>query len=254
MTAAFVLALNAWRELWRSRFIAVVALFGGVLVYLSLLLGALAGDVEMRVLLDVGLAVMELMTCGAVAYCAATGLIQEMEQKTLYLVLSRPVPRPAFLLGRTLGTLAAAATAGAAMLAALAVLLALKGPLPAADLALAFWGLLLKLAVTAAAATLLALISTSVLSAMTMTGIVWVLGHFVAELRFLAERGTGLVTAFVAPAAYVLPNFALLNYRDRLHAAPGGAGEALVWGLLYALLYSAVCLGLTAALFRRREF
>ncbi len=90
MTAVLILAVNAWRELWRARFIAVVALFGGVLVYMSLLLAVLAGDVELRVLFDMGLAVVEVMTCGAVAYCAATGLIQEMEQKTLYLILSRP--------------------------------------------------------------------------------------------------------------------------------------------------------------------
>lgn len=254
MSTVLILAANSWRELWRARFISVVALFGGVLVYLSVLLGVLAGDVELRVLLDVGLAVIEVMTCGAAAYCAATGLIQEMEQKTLYLILSRPVPRASFLFGRYLGTVAAAGTAAALMAAAQAALLLAKGWEPAWDLPLALWGILLKLVVTGAAATLLALISTSVLSAMTMTGVIWVLGHFVAEIRFLAERSQGLVTGLVAPAAYVLPNFALLNYRDRLHLPGAGLGEPLLWGFLYALTYAAVCLGLTAALFRRREF
>lgn len=254
MSAVLILAANAWRELWRARFISLVALFGGVLVYMSVLLGVLAGDVELRVLLDMGLAVTELMTCGAVAYCAATGLIQEIEQKTLYLILTRPVPRAAFLGGRYLGTLAAASTAAAAMVGAQAVLLLLKGWAPSAELALAFWGILLKLAVTGAVATLLALISTSVLSAMTMTAIVWVLGHFVHEIRFLAERSVGAVTGVIAPAIYILPNFELLNYRDRLHIPGAGLGEPLLWGFLYAVTYSAVCLGLTAALFRRREF
>lgn len=254
MSAVLILAANAWRELWRARFIALVALFGGVLVYMSVLLGVLAGDVELRVLFDMGLAVVEVMTCGAAAYCAATGLIQEMEQKTLYLILSRPVPRASFLFGRYLGTVAAAGTAAAAMLGAQAALLLAKGWTPSAELALAFWGVLLKLIVTGAAATLLALISTSVLSAMTMTAIVWILGHFVGEIRFLSERSSGFVTGLIAPAAYVLPNFALLNYRDRLHIPGAGLGEPLLWGFLYAVTYAAVCLGLTAALFRRREF
>ena len=254
MKAVLILARNAWRELWRARFVTLVALFGGVLVYMSLLLGALAGDIEIRALMDMGLAVIELMTCGAVAYCAATGLIQEIEQKTLYLILSRPVPRAAFLAGRYLGAVAAAGTAAAAMLAAQAVLLAAKGAPPGWELPLAFWGILLKLVLTGAAATLLALISTSVLSAMTMTAVIWVLGHFVHEIRFMAERGAGPATALLVPIAYVLPNFALLDYRDRLHVPGAALGEPLLWGFLYALLYSAVCLGLTAALFRRKEF
>ncbi|TBR24612.1 hypothetical protein EPO15_03785 [bacterium] len=254
MAPVLILAANAWRELWRARFISVVALFGGVLVYMSLLLGVLAGDVELRVLFDMGLAVVEVMTCGAVAYCAATGLIQEMEQKTLYLILARPVPRAAFLGGRYFGTVAAAGTAAAAMVGAQALLLLAKGWHPGWDLPLAFWGILLKLVVTGAVATLLALISTSVLSAMTMTAIVWVLGHFVGEIRFLAERSAGILPALISPAAYILPNFALLNYRDRLDIPGAGLGEPLLWGFLYAVAYAAVCLGLTAALFRRKEF
>lgn len=254
MNAVLILAANSWRELWRARFISIVALFGGVFVYLSVVLGVLAGDVELRVLFDVGLAVVEVMTCGAAAYCAATGLIQEMEQKTLYLILSRPVPRASFLIGRYLGTVAAASTAAGLMVAAQAALLLAKGWPLSWELPLAFWGVFLKLAVTGAVATLLALVSTSVLSAMTMTGVVWVLGHFVGEIRFLAERSQGFVTGLIAPAAYVLPNFSLLNYRDRLHVPGAGLGEPLLWGFLYALIYSVICLGLTAALFRKREF
>lgn len=254
MNAVWVLAFNTWRELLRTRFIPVVALFGGVLVYLGLLLGALAGDVEPRVLLDVGMSVVEVMTCGALAYCAATGLIQEIEQKTLYLILTRPVPRPAFLLGRYAGATAASATAAVAMTLCVASLMWLKGVAPTTELALALWGAVLKAGVTAAVATLLALISTSVLSAMTMTGIVWVLGHFVAEIRFLAERNQAFAAKLLLPVVWLLPNFSLMNYRDRLHLPGAGLAEPLLWGALYALLYTTVCLGLTAALFRRREF
>ncbi|MBI5596064.1 MAG: ABC transporter permease subunit [Elusimicrobia bacterium] len=254
MRNAALLAANTWRELTRTRFVPLIVLFGAVLIYLGMLLGVLAGDVEDRVLLDVGMAVIELMTCSAVAYCAATGLLQEMEQKTLYLILSRPVGRPAYLVGRFLGAFSAAATAAVAMTAALAVMLLCKGGLEAGPLLLSLWGVLLKAFVTAGAATFLALISTSVLSAMTMTGIVWVLGHFVGEIRFLAQRTGSASAVLLVPVTWLLPNFSLLNYRDRLHAAGGGLSEPLLAGMLYAVLYAAVCMGLTSAVFRRKEF
>lgn len=254
MRAFSILAANTWRELLRTRFMPVVVLFGGVLVYLSLLLGALAGDVELRVILDVGMSVVELMTCGAAAYCAATGLIQEIETKTLYLVLTRPVPRHTYLLGRYAGATAAAASAALLMGLLEGLLLLLKGWPPGGELALALWGVGLKLVVTAAAATLLALISTSVLSAMTMTGIVWVLGHFVPELRFLAHRSHAAAAKLLLPAVYLLPDFSRLNFRDHLHLPGAALSEPLLWGPLYAAAYAAVCLALTAALFRRKEF
>ena len=249
-----ILAGNTWRELLRTRFMPVVVLFGGVLVYLGVALGALAGDVELRVLLDVGMSVVELMTCGAVAYCAATGLLQEIETKTLYLVLTRPVPRHTYLSGRYVGATAAAASAALLMTLVEALLLVLKGWSPGWELPLALWGVVLQLVVTAAAATLLALISTSVLSAMTMTGIVWVLGHFVPEIRFLAQRSQAAAAKLLLPAVYLLPDFSRLNFRDHLHLPGGGLAGTLVWGPLYAAGYALVCLTLTAALFRRKEF
>ncbi len=254
MRAFGILAANTWRELLRTRFMPVVALFGGVLVYMGLLLGALAGDVELRVLLDVGMSVVELMTCGAVAYCAATGLLQEIETKTLYLVLTRPVPRHTYLLGRFTGATAAAASAALLMGLVEALLLLFKGWRPGWELPLALWGVGLEIVVTAAAATLLALISTSVLSAMTMTGIVWVLGHFVPEIRFLAHRSHAAAAKLLLPAVYLLPDFSRLNFRDHLHLPGTLWTGALFGGPLYAAAYALVCLGLTAALFSRKEF
>ena len=104
-------------------------------------------------------------------------------------------------------------------------------------------------------ATLLALISTSVLSALCMTGIVWMLGHFIQEIRFLIERSSqGIAGAALQLGVYVLPNLQLLNFRDRLHVPPGISPEPLGMALLYAPLYAALCLAFTYALFRRKEF
>ena len=76
--------------------------------------------------------------------------------------------------------------------------------------------------------------------------------HFVAEIRFLAERSAGPAAKLLLPVVWLLPDFSLLNSRARLHLP--GLAEPLLWGALYAFLYSAVCLGLTTALFRKREF
>src|SRR3974390_903863 len=100
-----ILSLNQWREQWRNRSFQVALFFAGILIYASILLGALAVDQETRALLDFGQSFIELMGLGMAAFGAATGILREIETKTIYMVLTRPVPRWAYLLGRYFGLL-----------------------------------------------------------------------------------------------------------------------------------------------------
>jgi len=96
-----ILALGQWREQWRNRSFLVALFFAGILIYASFLLGTLAVDQETRALLDFGLSFIELMGLGLAVFGAATGILREMETKTIYLVLTRPIPRWVYLLGST---------------------------------------------------------------------------------------------------------------------------------------------------------
>lgn len=253
MTAAWVLAAQTLRERLRDRSLQAAAVFAGVLLYMSLILGALAVDQELRVLLDFGLGFIELMALGMAAFSAATSLLQEIETKTIYLILTRPVPRWAFLAGRWLGLWLASACAVGAMCAMHLTLLLIKGwPFSAAYL-LAAGGILLKLAVATALATLLALSTTSAQTALTITAIVWTLGHFIPEIRFLSGR-SGAAGALLAGASRLLPNLQLLNYRDRLDVPGGALAAAPGWlGPAYAAAYAGLCLGAAYLFLRRKE-
>ncbi|MEK7745959.1 MAG: ABC transporter permease subunit, partial [Elusimicrobiota bacterium] len=164
MRELLILSAHSFREQLRGRFFSMILLFGGLILYMSLLLGALAADQEPRVLLDFGLSFIELMATGAACYAAATGLLRELEMKTIYLVLTRPVSRSSYLLGRFFGLLAAAACAAALMSLLHLSLLFLKGWHWENAYLLALAGIGLKLMVAVSLAGFLALISTSALS------------------------------------------------------------------------------------------
>lgn len=251
MRDLLILSSHSFREQLRSRFFAVSLVFAGLLIYMSVLLGTLAADQELRVLLDFGFSAIELLATAALAYAAASGLIQEMETKTIYLVLSRPVSRPAYLAGRWLGLLFSAVCAVALMAAMHLALLFVKGWRWEAAYPLALAGIGLKIVVTGSLAALLALVSTSVISGLLMTGVFWTLGHFVEEMRFLLAQESLKAKLFSA-LVYLVPNLQLFNFRDRL-GAPGFSGSVLL-ALAYAPIYAGACLLLTMALFRRREF
>ncbi|MFA6028877.1 MAG: ABC transporter permease subunit [Elusimicrobiota bacterium] len=249
MNDFLLLARHSFREQLRSRFFLVTLIFGGLLVYMSLLLGVLAADQELRVLLDFGLAAIELLTTAAVAFAAASALLREMETKTLYLILSRPVPRTAYIAGGWAGLVASAFCAVLLMGGLHVALMTSKGWHWENAYAVALLGILLKTSLTASLASLLSLVSTSTVSGLLMTAVAWTLGHFTSEMRGLLARDA-LRAKTMGALVYLVPDLERLNFRDRL----GGAPEPLFWACLYAALYSAVCLGLTTALFRRREF
>ncbi len=254
MTAVGVLARHTLREQGVSRPYHLIVVFGGVLIYASLLFGAMAVDQASRVLLDFGLALIELFTLAAAVHGAATTILREIDQKTLYLILTRPVSKDAYLAGRYLGLLL---SSGAAMLVMALLHLALlraKGAAFVPAYPVLLFGSFLKVALMAALATLLALFSTSVLTALNLTFVLWVLGHFMSEARFLIGRLSGPAAWLSRAAILLVPNLQLLNFKDRWEAPGALTFGGTAWAAGYAAVYASACLGLAMLLFRRKEF
>ncbi|MBI4422398.1 MAG: ABC transporter permease [Elusimicrobia bacterium] len=248
-----ILAWSGLHEQWRNRAYQVAMLFAGVMLYLSLLLGMLAVDQELRALLDFGLSFIELMALGTAIFGAATGILREIETKAIYLVLSRPVTRLQYLVGRYLGLVLSMAVATLLMAAIHGSLLLARGWDWRWDYLLALLGILLKVSVATALATLFALFSSSALSALAITFIVWTLGHFLPEMRFLAQRGN-FPSIPLLVMTRVLPDLQLFNFRERIDVPPAVfGGEAVALAGAYAAVYAAVCLGLAYALIRRKD-
>lgn len=244
-----ILALTGWRENLRSRFFLLSLAFAGVFLYMSILLGVLAVEQETRVLYDFGLAFIELMGLAGAIYGSVTIILREMETKTIYLILTRPVGRGEYLAGRFLGLMLSVLASMALMSCFhLAILLSKgwRGPEP---YALALLGAYLKVMVIAALATFLAVFSSSALTAGVFACVLWTLSHFLPEIKFLIERAAPSVAVPLTVLSWIVPDLQLYNLRDRL------AVEAPIWWwLLYAVLYSSVWLVLARALLRRKEF
>jgi ABC-type transport system involved in multi-copper enzyme maturation permease subunit len=251
---AGVLALNVWVEQFRSRFFHLIWVFGGVLLYATLLVGVLAVEQELRVLQDLGLALIELLTLTACAFVAANSILREVEMKTIYLILARPVPRGSYLLGKFLGLQLSVACAALAMAGLHVSLLLLRGWEPDPRYALFLAGSVGKVFLVSALTVLLSLISTSAVSALTMTGVMWTIGHFSQDLEHLASMNTGLAGLLLGASRPLFPDLQALNSRDWWPPeggfAWGGAGASLA----YILLYAGACLAFSWALFRRKEF
>jgi hypothetical protein len=97
------IARNAFFESIRQPVLLVLVLAGMLLLMLSNPLSAFTMDDDQRMLLDIGLATVFTIGILIASFVASNVLGREIENKTALTVVSKPVPRPAFVIGKFIG-------------------------------------------------------------------------------------------------------------------------------------------------------
>ncbi|MEO8876307.1 MAG: hypothetical protein ABI461_12030, partial [Polyangiaceae bacterium] len=106
LTRIGTVAMNAYREAVRARILH--GLIGAALAtcLYSLLVASLSLHQEPRVIADLGIASISLYAVLVAILLGATSLYRELELKTIFPILARPIRRHEYLLGKYFGTLA----------------------------------------------------------------------------------------------------------------------------------------------------
>src|ERR1700754_3011503 len=103
MLRMIAVAVNTFREAVRDRVLnGMLGVALAVLVF-SLALSELALDQKQRIVLDIGLASISLFSVVMAIFLGSSLLYKEIERKTLYVILPKPIRRHEFLLGKYLG-------------------------------------------------------------------------------------------------------------------------------------------------------
>src|SRR5712691_10284617 len=183
------IARNAFREAVRDRVLYNLVLFVLLLIAAAVFLGELSAGQEAKIIVDLGLSAA-LLFGAFIAILVIVGLVyKEIERRTLYAILAKPVGRGEFVLGKYLGLcltlLVNVAVMGAGV--SLALIYVRRGWDP---LALRIWPAILliyvELMIVTGVALLFSTFSSPALSAL-LTFFVFVIGHFSADLKTLGN-------------------------------------------------------------------
>ena len=251
------IARNAFREAVRDRVLYNLVLFVLLLTAVSIFIGELSGGQERKVIVDLGLSAM-LLFGAFIAIFVGVGLVyKEIERRTIYAVFSKPVGRGEFLVGKYLGLcltlLVNVLVMGVGVSLALLYVSSGWDPLipiiwPAVLL------IYLELMLLTAIALLFSSFSSPALSAL-LTFMVFIIGHFSADLKSLASSlGSAGARWLFTALYYLLPNLA--NYSFITPASHGHSPSTgfVAAASLYALVYVAVVLAAATLVFSRRNF
>jgi ABC-type transport system involved in multi-copper enzyme maturation permease subunit len=248
------IAHNTYREATRDRVLAGMVAAGFVLLALTQIATPLALGEGTRLTMDLGLSGISLIGVLGVLLVGTSLVAKELERRTIYNLLSRPIRRPAYLVGKWAGLTAALWTVAAVLGVALWGTLALRGVRhDATVVAEASYLAALELGVVTAIAVLFSSLSTPVLSALYTLGL-YLVGQWSYDLRDFAAKFPTPLSSVMRLCADLAPNLPLFNMRSL--AADGHTTSALHLGLatLYALVYVACALCLATAAFESRDF
>jgi ABC-type transport system involved in multi-copper enzyme maturation permease subunit len=251
-----IVAVNTFREAVRDRVLYSLVFFALLMFAAAILVGQISIGIENIVIVSLGLSTISLMGLLMAVFIGVGLVYKEMDKRTLYALLSKPVGRSAFLLGKYAGLVLTLGVNTLFMtLGLFAAMLYVKHGLTAGDVAtaIAAYFILLKLALVVALALLFSCFTTPLLAILFTVGL-YVTGLFAHQIRTFGNiTGSAALDALAVRLSYLLPNFE--NYNAIAAAAHGRAIPAtlVLQNTAYTAVYAAVILFAASFVFSRRN-
>lgn len=251
---AWILARNTFREAKRDRLLTMVLLFGGAMVAASALLAPLTLGEQTRVVRDLGLSAIAVFSMLLIV-TAGTGLVfREIERKTIHTILTLPVSRASFILGKFLGLLGTVLTAIAVLGALYVAVVAMAGGGLRPGLLLAVLLVAMEATVMTAVAVMFSSVASPMLSAL-FTVLVYVGGNMAGDLKLLSKQlGSPVVDLLMNVFSMVLPALQTFHVRNNLLSDVPVPGAQMAYAAEYTLFYVIAVLLVTIVAFARRDF
>jgi len=260
-------AVNVFKESVRDKILYNLVVFAVLLMSASYLIGELTAGQDVKIIKDLGLASISVFGL-AIAVFIGIGLVwKEVEKRSIYTLLSKPMSREQFLLGKYCGLVLTLAINIAVMTVAYYAVLAYmqsitppniraSWPAPATDPALlkAIALIMLELMLVTAIALLFSTFSTPFLSAL-LTTAVWVIGHFNQDLRDYGATIPSPIAASIARVVYyVVPNFSAFDVKLQVVHAQLVPFHYIGLTAVYGVTYIAMVLLGAVIVFSKRDF
>jgi ABC-type transport system involved in multi-copper enzyme maturation permease subunit len=254
------IAWNTFREAIRNKILYALLFFGIAVIGAALALGQLMLGEEGRLIRDLGLGGISLFGVLIAVFVGVSLLYKELDLRTIYVIVPKPLRRSEFVLGKFLGMALTVTVLVAIMMAVLSAVELASGTGPDLALVKAVILLWVEILVVTAVALVFSSFSTPYLSGMLTLGL-FAICRTLPEVEQLARKASPAVRSGVKAMLAVLPNLHLFFVSG--HAVEGKVvtvhGAYVSWAYVgytsaYGLGYVLVMLTLAAVIFARRDF
>lgn len=264
-----LVAWHVFKESVRDRVLYAIGAFALVLVAASVLIGQITAGEDVKIIKDLGLAVIEGAGVLMTIFIGVGLVAREIDRRSIFSLLAKPLPRWEFIVGKYAGLVLTVLVNVVAMTVALYLMLTvlewraspterLAWDAPAVDprLLVAIVMIAAELALLTAIALFFSAFSSSALLSVVFTIGLFVAGLYSEDLRHFGDvvDVSPVVAGVVAGIGWVIPAFSAFDVKAQVvHGLPIPPGF-VSFTLVYTLLYVAALLTAAVGLFARREF
>ena len=253
--ALTAVSFNTVREAMRSKVFGSLLFFAIIMIPSSMVLGEMSLHNEKRVAYDVTLFASTLFAVIISVYSSITLFYTELERRTIYTILSKPIPRWQFLVGKYLGVQMLMFVVVVFMLLLSIGVLKWQGLIIDQNLFFAFGTLYLQLTITTALAHTLATVAAPLLAGFA-TMALFVGGNLFSQLAVIKKlmmEKENPAAPLITVIEYVLPNLEALNLSRELTYQLHVPADYLLQALAYSTTYAAIVMMLGVVVFARKD-
>lgn len=261
MKKVVAIGLNTFREAIRNKVLYSLLFFATVVIVASLAFGALSVREEVRLTADLGFGGMSMFLVLIAIFAGVNLVYKELDRKTVYTLIPKPIRRYQFILGKYLGLAVTLLVLAVIMTTVLFGVLHFQGAEYHSGFVMLTILVYLEVLIVTAVAVFFSSFSTPFLSGLFTVGI-FLLGRSVPDILRVAEKISEPALAWALKGvARLVPNlrFFYVSGADVSGEHLSIHGSFVDWsyiglGVAYAGLYAALTLVLAMILFSRRDF
>ena len=247
------IAINTFKEAVRNKIFYLLIFFGIFFSLSSRLISMLTIGDTLKILKDVGLASINFFSVLIAIFTGINLVYKEIEKKTVYFVLSKPVERRDFILGKFLGLALTILVALATMITVFTVFIYIFSGTFDISIFLYFIFLFMELLIIISISILFSSFSTPILSSI-FTIALYLIGHVIWTFNEFKDKLINPLEKYFAYFLYYLfPNLEKFNIREALVLNDPLSLKIILSTLAYGIFYVTAILLISIHIFSRRE-
>lgn len=251
INSIFIIAKLTASEWIRLKFFHIIIFFGLVFIGFSHMLSSLTFSVVERLLFDFGLAGLELGIIMISSLIGTHSIQREIDRKTLFVLLARPIPRTNIVLGSWLSIIVLCFLFSVGFL--LSLIISAGGTKHNMGLIIATLSSLSKAMVISSFAIACGLLVRPIL-ALGATICYWLLCYSLPDIKFFVSKlqDRFLLQVFEVVES-IIPQFHRYNWKSYYFVTNIPTGSEIVWSVFHSLGWTFFWLTLASLFFRKKE-
>ncbi len=248
------IALNLFKETLREQVLYLSLLYLGILVSALVALPQFSFDSADKMTLDVGMAGIEVIALITAVFVAAGLINKEIDKRTIFVLIAKPLRRAEFVLGKHLGISLVIAVLVTVMTLIFLSLLKIRNiEVPALEVSIASLFIFLQIMLVSAIAILFGSFTSSLVASL-LTFASYLVGNFSRDLLQLGEISKSEAVQAVTRTLYLLlPDLSRANLKNEaVYGVIPATGELLT-NTVYIISYALLVLGLAILIFGKRQ-